>query len=191
MRHAQRAATNAVRRRERDASGVTPCVLEGKRGFSPERGERPAISFGDKLGCTSCSARVSEQDFASRRHDSVERRTPDTSTTVIVFVPDALAWRPTRPPSLLPNQRVSPLRDGCYKRPAQRVLDAERARRRADGRSRLAGASRAEGCRGLRNDRPNAPSVSCGEAPRAGGLCGTLSVPRLTPSGGRSEMQAA
>lgn len=29
---------------------MTPCISEGKRGFSPERGKRPAISCDEELG---------------------------------------------------------------------------------------------------------------------------------------------
>ena len=32
------------------ANGGTPCILEGKRGFSPGRGNRPAISCDEELG---------------------------------------------------------------------------------------------------------------------------------------------
>jgi len=32
------------------ASGMTPRVSEGQRGFSPERGEWPAINCCEKLG---------------------------------------------------------------------------------------------------------------------------------------------
>jgi hypothetical protein len=39
-------------RRARSASGLTPFVSEGKRGFSPERGERPAGHLNAKLGRT-------------------------------------------------------------------------------------------------------------------------------------------
>jgi len=35
---------------EASASGMTPCVSEGKRGFSPARGKRPATSCDEKLG---------------------------------------------------------------------------------------------------------------------------------------------
>jgi len=44
------AATNEQVRRAASASGMTPCVSGGKRGFSPGRGKRPATSCDEKLG---------------------------------------------------------------------------------------------------------------------------------------------
>ena len=44
------AATKRVNRRAASASGLTPCISEEKRGFSPESGERPADRSYGKLG---------------------------------------------------------------------------------------------------------------------------------------------
>ena len=49
VRAARRLPRLTIGRRERSASGVTPCVSGEKRGFSPVRGERPAGSFSVKL----------------------------------------------------------------------------------------------------------------------------------------------
>ena len=152
------AATKAVGRGSEVRAAVTPCVLDGQRGFSPGSGERTATSCDEKLGWQSCSAGVSKCECDFHRHERMNT-TVAHPTHVIVLRARRFSVAARPPTRTLLGESCADVSNVWRIRSRKACATRERAA------GRLAGAARVKSCRGFLNAQPNVLGVSCAAGP--------------------------